>query len=228
MGCCKSDCAATARHFDDVMAEKDLERYRKSGPDPTTGRLLSALRQRDLSKATLLDVGGGIGIVSFELLASGVSSATLVDTSPSYIRKAEAEALRRGLRSRLDPVLGDFVAIGHQLRDADIVVMDRVVCCYPDYESLLDQALRRCRALFALSYPRGRWYVRVMTWLENTMRRIKKNDFRTFVHPPGELARIIEEAGFRPVSCERSWVWSCDLYAAPDAWGRLGQAPTLG
>jgi 2-polyprenyl-3-methyl-5-hydroxy-6-metoxy-1,4-benzoquinol methylase len=211
--CCRPDCAATARHFDDSAAERDLERYLKSGPDPTTRQLLAALRQADLSTLTLLDVGGGIGTFSFEMLASGLRAATLVDASPSYIQKAEAESLRRGVQTRLKPVVGDFVEIADTVSDADIVVMDRVVCCYSDYQSLLAHALSRCRAMFAISYPRGRWSVRAMLWMENTARRLKKDDFRTFVHPPDDLARIIQEAGFRQVCRTRTWVWCSDVYA---------------
>ena len=212
MGCCTSDCAA-ARHFDYAAAARDLDRYLKKGPDPTTRRLLAALRQKDLSTLTLLDVGGGIGAVSFEMLASGVRHATLVDASPAYVQKAEAESRRRGVQSRLKPVAGDFVRIADSLSDADIVVMDRVVCCYPDYRSLLEQALRRCRAVFAVSYPRDRWSVRAIMWIENKSRRIKKDDFRTFVHPPANLAQIIQRIGFQRTSRDRTWTWCSDVYA---------------
>jgi magnesium-protoporphyrin O-methyltransferase len=211
--CCKPACAATALHFDDSAAERDLKRYLKSGPDPTTRQLLAALRQADLSTLTLLDVGGGIGAVSFEMLAAGLRSATLIDASPSYIKKAEAESRRRGLQSRLNPVVGDFVEIADTLTATDIVVLDRVVCCYPDYRSLLDKALSRCRAVFAISYPRGRWSVRAMIWMENTARRLKKDDFRTFLHPPERMARIIQQADFQLTDRGHTWTWRSDVYA---------------
>jgi SAM-dependent methyltransferase len=212
MGCCSSDCAATARHFGDAVAEKDLRRYLKEGPDLTTRLLLTSLR-RSAGPASTLDVGGGIGAVSFELLAAGIGSATLVDASPAYLEKAGFEAKRRSVGARLKMVLGDFVAVADGLTLADIVVLDRVVCCYPDYVALLQSAVARCRGLLALSYPRDRWYVRAMIWVENLARRVRGDEFRAFVHSAAALEAIVQEAGFRRLSRAGTWVWCADVYS---------------
>ena len=213
MGCCGSYCVATARHFDDAVAKKDLERYLREGPDLTTRLLLSSLRGSALQASTLLDVGGGIGAVSFELLATGIGSATLVDASPSYLQMAGVEAQRRKIETRLNLVLGDFVAVVDRLSVADIVVLDRVVCCYPDYVALLENALAHCRGLLALSYPRDTLYGRAMIWVENLVRRVKGDEFRAFVHPAAALEAIVQESGFRRLSRSSTWVWCADVYS---------------
>lgn len=213
MGCSGSHCAATARHFDDAIAERDLARYRREGPDLTSRLLLSALRSSAVPASTLLDVGGGIGAVSFELLAAGIGSATLVEASPSYLEKVLMEAQRRKVDTRLNLVLGDIVEVVDRLSPADIVVLDRVVCCYPDYVALLQNALARCRGLLGLSYPHDRWYVRVMIWLENLARRVRGDEFRAFVHPAAELEAIVQQAGFRRLSRSGTWVWCADVYS---------------
>src|SRR5262245_14678620 len=105
MSCCGSCCAAAARHFDDESASRDLDRYRRRGPDLTTRLLLAFLRSATPPPASLLDVGGGVGIVSLELLAAGVRSATLVDASPAYGRAAGEEARRQNLSHRLKAVV---------------------------------------------------------------------------------------------------------------------------
>ena len=86
------------------------------------------------------------------------------------------------------------------------------VCCYPLYEPLLRRALQLARTGFAMSYPRDRWFVRAGMWLENALRRRRGNPFRTFVHPPSEMMRIIEGAGFRLASRRRTPSWSCDVF----------------
>jgi magnesium-protoporphyrin O-methyltransferase len=195
------------------MAERDLKRYLDEGPDLTTRLLLDSLRDSALQTSTLLDVGSGIGAVSFEMLAAGIGSATLVDASPSYLQAAGDEAQRRKVETRLNLVLGDFVAVVDGIGVADIVVIDRVVCCYPDYVALMGTALARCRGFFALSYPRDRWHVRAMIWVENLVRRGKGDEFRAFVHPAAALEAIVEDAGFRRLSRKSSWVWRADVYA---------------
>jgi 2-polyprenyl-3-methyl-5-hydroxy-6-metoxy-1,4-benzoquinol methylase len=209
---CGSHCAATARHFGNTVAEKDLERYLREGPDITTRLLLSSLRGSASKTSTLLDVGGGIGAASFELLAAGIDSATLVDASPSYLQMAGVEAQRRKVEARLNLVLGDFAKVVDRLNVADIVVLDRVVCCYPDYVALLETAVARCRSLLALSYPRDTWYGRAMVWVENLLRRVKGDEFRAFVHPAAGLEAIVQEAGFRRLSRRSTWVWRADVY----------------
>jgi magnesium-protoporphyrin O-methyltransferase len=217
MSCCGSLCVAAARHFDDAAAERDLDRYRRSGPDLTTRLLLASLRGSATPVESLLDVGGGIGIVSLEMLAAGVRSATLVEASPSYVRKAGEEARRRNVSGRLSLVVGDFVGLAHDLECAEFVVLDRVVCCYPDYAALLEKAMSRCRGRLALSYPRDRVWVRVLFWIENAIRRLKQDEFRTFVHSSAEVERILEAGGFRRRRRGGNWLWSAEVYERPQA-----------
>jgi magnesium-protoporphyrin O-methyltransferase len=112
-------------------------------------------------------------------------------------------------------VHGDFVAVASQLAPATAVTLDRVVCCYPFYERLLEQALRLAEHSVALSYPRNRWFVRLGIWLENALRRRRGNPFRTFVHPPLEMTRMIERAGFTLASRRRTLSWSSDVFVKP-------------
>ena len=49
-------------------------------------------------------------------------------------------------------------------------------------------------------------------WLENALRQWRGNPFRTFVHPPSDMMRIIEDAGFRLASRGRTPAWSCDVF----------------
>jgi len=151
MPCCTGPCPAAA-HFDPRVADRDLRRYQRHGPDLSTRLLLSELQRWPLQGLHLLDVGSGIGVIPLELAAAGLACVTLADASPAYL-----EAARRHLASR-EPsrpaqfVLGDFAATAASLPDADIVTLDRVVCCYPDVEALLRGAAARARRMVAFTY----------------------------------------------------------------------------
>lgn len=79
----------------------------------------------------MLDVGAGIGALSFELLAAGAERVTAVDAAPAYLAAVREEAGRRNVSDRLNLVLGDFVSVAGEVMPADVVTIDRVVCCYP-------------------------------------------------------------------------------------------------
>lgn len=214
MQCCRGvDYPAAERQFGPRVAARDLRRYRRKGPDDTTRLLLAALVGQSRPLDSLLDVGGGVGVVSFELLSAGLKRATLVETSPAYVDAARREAERRGYGDRLRLVAGDFSSIAESIEPADVVTMHRVVCCYPAYASLLRRALSRCRACFAFSYPRDKWYVRLWLALENRGRRLFGNSFSAFVHPPDAMRAIIREAGFQPISHRGTAVWCIEVYA---------------
>src|SRR5205823_6389237 len=92
--CCSSFFAANQRQFSDAVARRDLTRYRGRGPDQTTRLLRDAILGAGHGK-TVLDVGAGIGALSFELLAAGVERVTAVEAAPAYVAAARQEAGRR-------------------------------------------------------------------------------------------------------------------------------------
>lgn len=204
---------AAERQFGPAVAARDLNRYQRKGADATSRLLLAELRSRVRKGASVLDIGGGVGVLAFELLASGAGSATLVDASPAYLDAAGREAEARKIADRLQRVNGDFALVADGIESADIVTMHRVVCCYPDHVSLLEAATKHARRLFAFSYPRDRWDVRVWFALENLRRLLFGNPFRTFVHAPGKMEARVIQAGFVRIHRSRTFVWSIDVYA---------------
>jgi magnesium-protoporphyrin O-methyltransferase len=173
---------------------------------------------RDLLLATgrlggvLLDVGSGIGGLTFELLEHGVERAIAVDASPANLAAATEEAIRRHRVEDVQFVHGDFLDVAPQIPPATVVTLDRVVCCYPFYEPLLEQSLRHAERSLALSYPRDVWYVHAAVAFENAVRRIRGNPFRAFVHPAKRMTRVIQGAGFRLASQRQTWQWSADVF----------------
>jgi SAM-dependent methyltransferase len=204
--------------FDQKSADDDLDRYQHNGPDTTTAMLLGMIRERGVQGSSLLDIGGGIGVIDHELLRAGAGYAVLVDASPPALAAARAEARRRGVLDRLDFVDGDFVSRAATIDAADIVTLDRVVCCYPDVESLVRLSSARARGLYGLVLPRDRWVLRWGLRLLNVWFRLRGIGYRSFAHPNAHIDAIVAESGLRPTREEQTFVWRVVLYdraAAP-------------
>ena len=223
--CCSVFCATSQRQFTAAVARRDLAQYRKRGPDATTRLLKDAILGAG-SGSSVLDIGSGIGALSFELLAAGVRRATAVDASTAYLAAAREEAGRRDLMDRLELIHGDFVAMAGDIQPADIVALDRVVCCYPTYAQLIEAALKRSSRMFAFSFPRDRWFVRAVFAVENLGRAMLRNPFRAFVHPARAMQALLEQHGFTRMQRSETLVWSADLYvrAASGSPAALGQS----
>jgi len=211
MNCC-AHCGAVETVFGPKAAEDDLRRYRRKGPDPSTRLILEELRRMRLEGASLLDVGGGVGVLGLELVASGARSVVQVDASPAYLAASRRQFADRGWSDRLRAVPGDFATLDEPLDSADFVTLDRVVCCYPAFEQLLGRASSLARDALALSFPRDRWYVRGTIALENLWRRVTRSAFRAFVHSPARIARVLEDAGLQRVARRTTPIWVVEVY----------------
>jgi SAM-dependent methyltransferase len=221
VGSCCGFGSIAERHFTEQIAMRELTHYRKEGPNPTTRLLRDALVSAGRTSGSLLDIGAGIGAMSFELVDAGIDSAVGVDASSAYIDAARHEAERRGRSASVQFVHGDFLSTAPQLRGAKIVALDRVVCCYPEYVTLLVAALEHAEECLVLSYPRNLAHVRLAVVIENVTRRIKGDPFRTFVHSTAGMERLIVRAGFQLVSRNCTWMWAADVYVR-----RSGQVQT--
>ncbi|HKP14701.1 MAG TPA: methyltransferase, partial [Gemmatimonadaceae bacterium] len=192
---CGSNCCGAADFFGDRIARRNMRKYRRSGPYGTTKRLLAALEKADVPKETLLDVGGGIGMIAHEMLATGTSHAVIVDASPAFLSAAQDESERRLTADRLRLQLGDAVELRDDVPAADVVTLDKVVCCYVDMESLLAVAASRARRVMALVYPRDDWWVRAIVACGNFVLRLQGSAFRSYVHRNAAIESALGRAG---------------------------------
>ena len=210
--CCSSIGGAAEYHFNEKRATDDLEQYRTKGPGSTARLLLAVMAEAGQPQGRLLDIGSGVGALTFELLDRGLTEAIGVDLSSAYVAAASAEAARRGRTDSVRFVQGDFVAIASQVLAADVVTLDRVICCYPAYERLLDESVRHADRHFAFSYPRDVWYVRLGVGVENLARHLRGNPFRTFVHSASAMEHVIRRAGFELVGRSSTRTWRADVW----------------
>ncbi len=215
MSCC-AHCKATEAQFGPDVARRDLERYRRRGPDPTTRLLLQGIEAVGLRDGRLLDVGAGIGVLHRELLGVSVSMATHVEAAPAYGAAARREDARLGWQQRVRYLSGDAVDLAAELPSADLVTLDRVVCCYPEWEPLVRVTARVSTRYYAFSAPHNRWYVRQVLAIQNLVRRLRGNAFRTYAHPVAAVHEILRGLGFRRRYLRRTLVWHVALYERCD------------
>jgi magnesium-protoporphyrin O-methyltransferase len=206
-------CDSFTDIFDEGTARDDIERYRSEGPDGTTRLLLDMIRSAGVADATLLDIGAGVGVIDHELLADGVRRAVLVDGSPAYESAARDEAAARGTVDRMSYVVGDFVHVADRVEAADVVTLDRVVCCYPSVDALVRASIRKATRLYGLVLPRDRVVIRIGLGLLNVWYRLRGRAYRAFVHPNARVDALAAEAGFRPTAEATTLAWRVVLYA---------------
>jgi len=211
MDCCQ--CKGVESIFNEREANKKLKSYRKSGPAKTTSLLIEALKAEGVQGKTLLDIGGGVGVIQHELLRAGVESATDVDASRAYIKAAQAEATRQGHADRVSYHYANFVDYAPQVQPADIVTLDRVICCYHDMPSLVGRSVEKAGALYGLVYPRDAWWMRLANFLANRFLQITRNPFRAYVHRTTAVDTLVRNSGFQRRFHKKAGVWQVVVYA---------------
>jgi magnesium-protoporphyrin O-methyltransferase len=205
--------------FDDWVDSWSDKATKKPTAAKVTASLLDAITEAGIADRTVLDVGCGIGDLAIEVVARGAVSGIGFDLSAKAIEEARKLAIARGVGDRMRFEVGDGAKL--DLPEADIVVINRVVCCYPDTENLLERTLGAARSVYAITAPISDGTVGVYNRVLNRwwnasyrLRRKKFAGFRTFIHDLDRIDERISAAGFRRVRHERRRiVWDLAVYA---------------
>jgi hypothetical protein len=196
-----------AQLFDEKNARRDAREYLKKGLDPTGRRIVDEIVRRGVAGASVLEVGGGIGAVEIELLRAGAARATNVEIVATYEQPARELLGTLGLTARVDREVVDFVTGADEVAKADIVVLHRVICCYPDMEALVRASADHTNRILALSFPSDRWWLRVGEWLSRGWFRLRGCAFRVYLHDPRKILATAESSGLRTIERRRGSVW---------------------
>jgi len=196
--CCARDYES---FFSQRQAARDARGFRRHGLRGSARNL--AELSGDVRGASVLEVGGGVGAIELELLAAGADRATNVELSGEYEDAAGELLAERGLTERVERRIGDFVAEAGTIEPHDVVVMHRVVCCYPDVDALVGAAAERARRRLVLTYPQERAVVRAALGLVNAMLRLRRSTFRVYVHPVRRIEAAAGTHGLVPAARRR-------------------------
>ena len=204
-------CDCTGTGLDEIFSERharrDAKRFRRKGIDPRAQRLLDALdAARPLGGTRTLEVGAGVGGLTISMLRRGAARAHAVDASPPALEQARTLAAEENVADRLELTLADFTT--HDMPGAyDVVVLDRVVCCYPDWKTLLGRAAAAAQSTLGFTYPRDAWYAHALFAATNGMQTVLRRQFRVYVHPPEQMHALLREHGLRPEVVGHAGIW---------------------
>ncbi len=210
-GCCE------VGDLDDIFgpsrAESDARGYLRKGLSKHARAIADAVRARGIAGRSILEVGGGIGAIQIDLLRSGAASAMNVELSRGYESAARSLVEQSGFADRIDRRLGDFVTVAPGIPAADDVILDRVVCCYPDPRALVGAAAEHARELLVIVIPVERWWLRVARAVINIWPRLRGSRFRFFVHRTRVVVAAAEERGMRLAERRGRFLWQTLVFA---------------
>ena len=210
MNCCQ--CQGMENLFNQKLVERELQKYRKKGPGKPTRILLEAIQAAGVEGLTLLDIGGGVGAIQSELFKSGLSQATEVEGSSAYLEAAKKEAERQGYLDEVNFIQGDFVEMVKEIPSADIVTLDKVICCYPDLQTLVGLSSQRAGKIYGLIYPVDTWWMKFGVRIPNFFFKIKDNPFRFYVHPAQAIEALIRKSGLKRKFYRKLFMWHVVVY----------------
>jgi magnesium-protoporphyrin O-methyltransferase len=213
------DCCANVldAKFDARNAEQQARAYRRSGPARETQLLIDALCDAGVAGASVLDIGGGIGAVQLGLLAAGANRVVSVEASSGSINFARSLAREHGYADRIEYRCGDFIDLATEIPEVDVVTLDKVICCYPEMDALVERSAGRAARLYAAVYPRDALYIRLVNRVQNMFRRLVRSDFRTWIHSTAAIEQRLQQRGFRLRSVTRTMIWQIAVFERADS-----------
>lgn len=193
--------------FTTRFAEHRAKRYRTRGLDRTEADMVTFLESVGIEGKSVLEIGGGVGEIQLALLTRGAASGTTVELVDSYDGPAAALAAEEGVSDRAHRAIGDIAVDPSVAPPADLVVLHRVVCCYPDLEALLAAAADHTRRALVLSHPPHHLLARGATGAINLTQRLARREYRSFSHDPAQMRAVLTEHGLRPVHRRSGPLW---------------------
>lgn len=208
--CC--DPLSYRRLFNSREARRRLRRYQRRGLDPLARSIVDYLSTRDIEGADVLEVGGGLGDLQLELLKLGAARSVNIELSAGYEETAGQLLEIDQVRGRVERRLGDFVVEQEKLDPADIVVLNRVVCCYPRMRDMMEAAISKTGRFLALAFPRERWFMKLGIGIGNVWMRIRSCGFRAYVHPVRQIESVASDAGLQIAHRDRTLGWQAVVF----------------
>jgi magnesium-protoporphyrin O-methyltransferase len=211
MSCCCPHSKSGGRIFS-FFARSYRRRFAKKGFEPSQVQLMDGLEQAGYNNATLLEVGSGVGYLHQVLLEQGAKTAVGIDLSGDMLDEAKNWAAEKGLTDRTEYIQGDFIELLDQVEAAGVTILDKVVCCYPHAELLVNSSIKKTTRVYALTYPRKRWFIKLAIEIMAVGLKLMRSDFRAFVHEPADIERWIIKAGFKKTYQAQTFIWLTQVY----------------
>src|SRR2546428_13933910 len=209
-----------AETFDDLAHDRCCK-YKSNGLTASSQVLLDFISNKGLVGKTVLEIGCGTGFFALETLRHGASSCLGVDLSSAAIHEANEFAKESGLQDRARFDVADAATTRQPA--SDVVVMDKVLCCYPDLEGLRKTASNSSRERLGFVVRRAEGLMKPArgigtAWI-NLVEKLRKPGFRLYLHPLRSIDELLAGSGFQQENKAKSRFWLVFLYKRnrPDA-----------
>jgi SAM-dependent methyltransferase len=205
-----------AQEFDEDACDF-CDRYKRKGLSPSSKKLLHLILQKGLQGKTATDLGCGTGGFSIELLKNGAENIVGFDLSSQMIESANHLALSNNFDKRTKFQVGNAATV--EIPHSDIIIMDKVLCCYSDWKPLLNNAITSDPSSIGFIVPRDegvaklpfRLGVRIANYFQK-----RKGRILFYLHPLNLVDRTLYDAGFSQRKKQRSRLWLVFLYSRPE------------
>ena len=201
------------REFDEDACDF-CDRYEKKGLSRSSRLLLAFLLEEGTGEKSVADLGCGAGGFSIELLKEGAGSAVGYDLSLKMIDSANHIAHMNGFESRAKFQQGN--AATAELSASDIVIMDKVLCCYSEWRPLLKNAISASQEMVGFVVPRdigiAKWFFRLGVRAVNYFQK-RSGRILFYLHPLNQIDKTLQESGFKLRKKQGSRIWLVFLYS---------------
>ena len=208
--CCQNSYDHT---FNKKRAQKELNEYMVRGPRKSTRYLLDPLRKRVTAESSILDIGGGVGALVWELLEQGVEKISYIDISEAYSSVFREQLTARAMDKKIQVVTGDFTEQHHLLPQVDIITLDKVICCYEHFDRLVGLSIQKAQRMIAYTVPMDTWWVKAVHWIEVVFKKIFRSGLTTYIHPVNEIEKLVLAAGFKKDYQKSNMGWLTVVYS---------------
>lgn len=194
------------------QARRYLKKFHKRGLAKEQRYLVEGIQSASMKGGTILEIGCGIGALHLTLLKQGPGSAVGIDISDGMLQAARQLSRNFGIENRTTYLDGDFARIEKEVAPADVVILDKVVCCYEDLDDLLRKSLAKCGSVFALSFPRPNTFIKIFFNVPIIIGTILRWSFHPWWHDWEKMVQRIQEAGFKQVYKRDTVMWSVSVF----------------
>lgn len=189
----------------DCCTPKVLDKRRNQ-----SGALADALEEIGLAGLDVLEIGSGVGELTREVVRRGARAAKGIDLSPQSVDLARNATQEEGLDDKITFIVGNGAT--SVLEPHDVVVLDRVICCYPHARELVDHTAAAATRVYAFKLPRYerplRLFWKIAFGVENAFHFLRRRDFRAYLHTVEDIDRWLRAKGFvqKHRSSRRGWL----------------------
>lgn len=209
MGCCTVE--GTGRMFT-RQANWYARKFRRKGLDSAQRAIVASLERSGLQGKSILEIGCGVGSLHLTLLQRGAASACGVEISSGMIEKAKELADELGFAKRVSYWQGDVVNANGEVGSADVVVMDKVICCYANPDLLLHTSAAKARRYYVISYPRNGLLAKIGFGGMELFGSLFRCSFHPFYHSPSAIEEMVHDAGFEEIDAATTPIWQVKMF----------------